>query len=41
MKLSVIDIQKGITDERLYDFAGFIKNVANIIDAARKHKISV
>lgn len=27
MKLIVIDIQKGITDERLYDFDGFINNV--------------
>ena len=35
MKLIVIDIQKGITDERLYDFDGFIMNVTNIIDAAR------
>ena len=33
MKLIVIDVQKGITDERLYDFDGFIKNVTNIIDA--------
>ena len=31
MKLIVIDIQKGITDERLYDFAGFIKNVESIM----------
>ena len=36
MKLIVVDIQKGITDERLYDFEGFIKNVTNIIDAAKK-----
>ena len=36
MKLIVIDIQKGITDERLYDFAGFIKNVTRIIDASVK-----
>lgn len=27
MKLIVIDIQKGITDERLYNFDGFIKTV--------------
>ncbi len=36
MKLIVVDIQKGITDERLYDFDVFIKNVKNIIDYARK-----
>ena len=41
MKLIVIDIQKGITDERLYDFAGFIKNVTSIIDAARKNSVEV
>ena len=41
MKLIVIDIQKGITDERLYDFAGFIKNVESIIDAARKNGVEV
>lgn len=36
MKLVVVDIQKGITDNRLYNFDGFIKNVTSIIDAARK-----
>ena len=41
MKLSVIDVQKGITDERLYDFDGFIKNVTSIIDAARKNNVEV
>ncbi len=41
MKLIVIDIQKGITDERLYDFEGFIKNVASVIDAARKNNVEV
>ena len=41
MKLIVIDIQKGITDERLYDFTGFLKNVSSIIDAARKNSVEV
>ena len=41
VKLIVIDIQKGITDERLYDFAGFLKNVTSIIDAARKNSVEV
>ncbi len=41
MKLIVIDIQKGITDERLYDFDGFIKNVTSIIDAARKNNVEI
>ena len=41
MNLIVIDIQKGITDERLYDFDGFIKNVTNIIDTARKNGVEL
>lgn len=41
MKLIVIDIQKGITDERLYDFDGFINNVTNIIDTARKNGVEL
>ena len=41
MKLIVIDIQKGITDERLYDFDGFIRNVISIIEAARKNNVEV
>ena len=41
MKLIVIDVQKGITDERLYDFDGFIENVTSIIDAARKNNVEV
>ncbi|WP_330363826.1 hypothetical protein [Butyrivibrio sp. WCD2001] len=41
MKLIVIDIQKGITDERLYNFDGFIKNVTSIIYAARKNDVEV
>ena len=41
MKLIVIDVQKGITDERLYDFDGFIRNVTNIIDAARKNNVEI
>ncbi len=41
MKLIVIDVQKGITDERLYDFDGFIRNVTNIINAARKNNVEV
>ena len=41
MKLIVIDVQKGITDERLYNFDGFIRNVTNIIDAARKNNVEV
>lgn len=32
--LLVIDIQKGITDERLYDFDGLIKNTVKIFEIA-------
>ena len=41
MVLLVIDVQKGITDERLYDFSGFIRNTKKIIDAARENDIEV
>ena len=41
MKLIVVDIQKGITDQRLYNFDGFIKNVTNIIDVARQNNVEV
>ena len=41
MRLLVVDIQKGITDERLYNFNCFIENTIRIIHTARKHKIEV
>lgn len=41
MIVLVIDIQKGITDERLYQFSEFIDNAKKIIEAARKYKIEV
>lgn len=41
MKLLVIDIQKGITDNRLYNFESFIDNTKRIIDAARENQIEV
>ena len=37
MILLVIDIQKGITDDRLYDFECFIENTVKIIDTARQN----
>lgn len=39
--LLVIDIQKGITDERLYDFDGFIKNTRRIIATARENNVEI
>ena len=41
MKLLVIDIQKGITDNRLYNFKSFIDNTTSIIKAARDNQIEV
>lgn len=41
MKLLVVDIQKGITDDRLYNFDYFIKSTVKIINTARKNNIEV
>lgn len=41
MKIIVVDVQKGITDKRLYNFKGFIENVSRIIDTARKNNVEV
>ena len=41
MVLLVIDIQKGITDSRLYNFESFIDNTVRIIDSARKNHVEV
>lgn len=41
MILLVIDIQKGITDERLYDFDGFMKNTLRIIETARENNVEI
>ena len=41
MVVLVIDIQKGITDERLYHFSEFINNTRKIIATARKNSVEV
>ena len=41
MRIIVVDVQKGITDERLYNFKGFIENVSRIIDTARRNNVEV
>ena len=41
MKLLVVDIQKGITDERLFDFESFITNTCQIIETARENTVEV
>ena len=41
MVLLVIDIQKGITDNRLYNFDDFIRETRKVIDAARAKNIEI
>ena len=41
MKLLIIDVQKGITDERLYEFESFVENVGGLIDTARENDIEI
>ena len=41
MKLLVIDVQKGITDDRLYNFKEFEKNIITLIEKARENAIEV
>lgn len=41
MILLVIDIQKGITDDRLYDLDGFIENTVKIIETARQNNVEI
>ena len=41
MILLVIDTQKGITDERLFEFEKFKSNVGTLIAAARENGVEV
>ncbi len=41
MILLVVDVQKGITDERLYAFESFVDNCNKLIDTARKNHVEV
>lgn len=41
MKLIVIDVQKGVTDQRLYDYEGFIEKAQRLINAARENGVEV
>ena len=41
MILLVIDVQKGIVDDELYNYENFIKNLQNLIYECRKRKIEV
>ena len=41
MKLIVMDMQKGITVDALYNYDHFIENTVNILKAARENQIEV
>ena len=41
MVILVIDIQKGITDSRLYNYESFLDNTIKLLDAARKNHVEV
>lgn len=41
MVVLVVDVQKGITDERLYNFPVFIDNVKKLINVARSNDVEV
>ena len=41
MVLLVIDVQKGITDERLYNYQEFIDNTTRLIQTARENDVEV
>ena len=41
MILLVIDMQKGLVDEDLYDYESFTENVKKLIDAARNNNVEV
>ena len=41
MVLLVVDVQKFITNEKLYNFTAFISNVKLLIDKARENNVEV
>jgi len=41
MILLVVDVQKGITNDRLYAYESFINNVTELIDTARSNNVEV
>ena len=41
MILLVIDMQKGLVDEELYDYDAFLEKTVKLISAARKNKVEV
>ena len=41
MKLIVIDMQKALMDDELYDLPGLLENTGKIIEAARRNQVEV
>ena len=41
MILLVIDMQKGIVDEDLYDYEAFLKRVVSLVNTARENQVEV
>ena len=41
MKVIVVDVQKGITDTRLYNYEGFLVRVKRLLTAARQSNVEV
>ncbi|MBR5345904.1 MAG: cysteine hydrolase [Clostridia bacterium] len=41
MILLVVDMQKGLVDEELYDYDAFVEKAVKLIDTARKNKVEV
>ena len=41
MILLVVDMQKGLVDEELYDFDAFLDRTVRLIEAARKNRVEV
>ena len=41
MILLVVDMQKGLVDEELYDYDAFVEKTVKLIDTARKSKVEV
>ena len=41
MKLLVVDMQKALVDEELYDYEAFVDRVAKLIDSARKNDVEI
>ena len=41
MKLIVIDMQKALMDDELYNYTSFVENIAKVISAARENQVEI